>query len=360
MASSDDSTLIKVAVFGITMSLLCSAMITLLLQPTSDYDMSEIAAYRNQLVDFSGEGMLNESPWVLTGVYTPWISSLPVDGHLDPDGWLYGESIDYDQIGKAADISLSPSQKSSVPISIADETVDYTYVSGVQWWADSNNWWTPITGFIGDLIGADPNVYSSGTASIWNYTGYRYVFDPTLPFATDAEGNNQVSVKDGALSLVWYSYNGQEGLSGGLQIYGGDVLLSNIAAVDIINAYSSVSGLASTYDFNFNGASLTLSIRFDQQALEAGVPLMEAWTTGAWSMAISSKSAGNFLDIENSASFTNTAGAIIDTFTQIFTFSVPSIDNFWMDLVLWLLVGLPMSVAMICISLRTISAIKLW
>lgn len=350
--SGNDSVLIKVAVFGIAMSVICSLGITILLQPSSDYSSAEIADYRDALVDFSGESMLNQSPWVLTGVYTPWISGYPVEGHMDSDGWLYGESIAYDDIGKSADIRLSTAQKSAVPLSISEERPSYEFVSGKKWWADSGIF-TPITSFIPELLGKDPYTYDTGTATIWNYTGYRYVFDPTLPFS------NETSSVDGSLSIVWYSYNGQEGLSGGLQIYGGDTLISNIAAVDIISAYSSVSGLASTYDFVFDGVTLTLSVRFDQTALDAGVPLMQAWTSGDWSMAISAKSAGNFLDVEGSSAYAYTAGGVIDTYVDIFTFSTPSIDNPWMDLVLWLMVGLPMSVAMICITLRTVSAFKI-
>lgn len=357
--TGNDAILVKIAVFGIAISVICNIGITILLQPDSDYSYEDIGFYRDQLVDFSGESMLNQTPWVLQAVYTPWNTSYSVDGHLDPDGWLFGESISYSEIGKSAGIRLDKGQKSAVPLSISDNRPQYTFISGKQWWADTGIF-TPITSFIGsDILGLDSNVYGTGAASIWNFTGYRYVFDPTLPFSYDESGNNKTSSVDGSLSVVWYSYNGQEGLSGGLQIYGGDTLISNIAATDVIAAYSTVSGLASTYDFVFDGTTLTLSVRFDQDVLDAGVPLLQAWVNGDWTMAISATSAGNFLDIQNSAAYALTAGSMIDTYVDIFTFSVPSIDNPWMDLVLWLMAGLPMSVAMICITIRTVSAFKI-
>ncbi len=357
-SSGDVATLTKLAVFGIGVSLIASVMVMLLISPNGDYNLDEITDYRNDLVEFSGESMLNQTPWVLTGVYTPWVPGTSVADHIDPDGFLYGERITYSDIGKSADIALDPSQKSAVPIRVGDDRPTYERTSGLKWWADTGIF-TPLTFTIGyDILGKDPYIYESASASTWAYTGYRYTFDPVLPFSSS--DGDEVSTVDGTLSIVWYSYNSQEGLSGALQIYGGDTLLSSINATEIINGYSSAAGTASTYDFVFDGVNLTLSVRFDQNVLDSGVPLMQAWTAGDWTMAISSVSAGNFLDIENSASFANTTGSIIKTYQQIFTFSTPSIDNFWMDLVLWLIVGLPFSMAVICLSLRAISAIKLW
>lgn len=353
--NGNDSALLKVAVFCIAISVICNIGIQIFLQPSSDYSSAEIGAYREQLVDFSGESMLNQSPWVLTSVYTPWNSSYPVEGHLDPDGWLYGESIStYSEIGKSANIRLDKNQKSAVPLSISDTRPQYEIVTGKQWWANTGIF-TPITEFVGsEILGLDPNTYGTASAGIWNFTGYRFVFDPTLPFSSGT------STVDGSLSLVWYSYNGQEGLSGGLQIYGGDTLISNISATDIISTYSSVSGLATTYDFMFEGTALTLSIRFDQDVLDAGAPLLQAWVNGDWTMAISATSAGNFLDIDNSAAYAFTAGSLIKTYSDIFTFDVPTINNPWMDLILWLIAGLPMALGLIFITIRSVSAFKLW
>ena len=88
------------------------------------------------------------------------------------------------------------------------------------------------------------------------------------------------------------------------------------------------------------------------------MPLMQAWSLGYWTMAISSASAGNFFDIDSSTSFTVTAGNMIETFIQIYTFDLPSVDNTWMDLILWILVGLPMTLAMLCITLRLINGFR--
>lgn len=360
MADGENQTLIRIAVFGITVSIIATALIAVLIAPNNEYTYDDIAAYRNELVSFSGNTMINDTPWVLTDVFTPWIPSQGVQGHMDADGWLYGTRVNYDQIGKAADIRLDPGQKSSVLLTIG-ESEHYRYASGREWWAGNNPMGWDVSGVKNifginisqDIFHLDPNTYSEGDASRWNFTGYRYQFTPTLPFSTET------STKDGSLSLVWYSFDGQEGLSGGLDVYGGDVLLASYAATDIIAAYESVGGYAAVYDFNFGGTHLNLSVKFDPDKTNAGYSLWECWTLGFWSLAISSVSAGNFYDIENSNAFVNTAGSLIDTFTSIFTFSMPSIDNPWMDLILWLLVALPMTIALLCITLRFVQSIKI-
>ena len=362
----------RVAIFGIVVSMVATCMISLLLVPgNGDYSFEEIQDYRNELSQFTGESMLNQTPWILTDVYTPYEGlgeGESINDHVDKDGWLYGERINYTPyIGKAANIKLAVDHKSSVPITNADTETPYNVTSGVKWWADSSAWYGILVDYVfkpvGEFFGQDPNTYEQRTAHTWNYTGYRYVFDPTLPFKYDENGDaTETSVRDGKLSLVWYMYRtasgSQEGLSGGLDVYGGRVLLASYAATDIIAAYNSASGYATTYDFDFEGTHLNLSIKFDQEIIERGKPLMEAWTAGDWELAISSISAGNFYDVANSTSFTGTAGNMIQTFIQIYTLDLPSINNPWMDLILWFIVGLPMTLAMLFITLRVIDTVK--
>ena len=334
------------------MSLMATVCIALLIAPNANYNYDEISKYRNDLANFSGKSMVNNTPWVLVGAYTPWEVGMPYEGHIDNDGWLYGESLEYPDIGKAADIHLDPTQKSSRKLT--NGTQEYSYITGREWFAGGNPWGISI--LLDDntmrLIGLEPNTYNSGVANTYSYTGVRYVFDPTLPFS---DGTSSV---DGSLSIVWYSFNNEEGLSGGLQVYNREILLASYAATDIIKSYQSVGGYAATYDFDFNGISLKLSILFDQNKIESGYTLMQCWIAGWWSMAISSLSAGNFFDVENSAAFANTAGSMIDTFINIYTMSTPSINNPWMDVILWLMVGLPMTIALACVTLRLIQSVK--
>ena len=359
-AAGDDQILMKVAVFGIAMSVMCTALIGMFFLQTAngDYDYDEVQAYRSELVSFSGETMLSQTPWVLTHVYTPWDNSMEIEGHVDADGWMFGEEItDYAYLGKAANIHLDSTQTSSVKLSTGDETVSYTTANGTTIsWLTSNTAIQTLIGSALGLVGVDITNYETHTANTWSYEGYRYTFDPTLPFSED-EGT-KTSTKDGTLSIVWYKNNAGTGLSGGLDIYGGDVKLASYSSTDIILDYNVANAYATTYDFVFDGVTLQLSVQFDPDVYATGKSLENMWNDGDWSMAISSVSAGNFFDLDNSTSFTMTAGSMIDTFVQIYTFSVPSIDNDWMDMVLWLLVGLPMTMAMLCITLRLVNGFR--
>lgn len=365
--NGNDQILIKVAVFGVTFSIIATLALAVLALDGGDYDYETIQGYRDDLIEFSGESMINQNPWVLTHVYTPWQISDGVDStHLDADHWLYGEEITSDDysggLGESADIRLDAEHKSSVPITVGRDTYQYEYVDGYKWWSNPDNPFSIITRPIGEFFGGDIYTYDSLTATTFSFTGWRYVFDPTLPFAVDSNGDrtNATSSKDGSLSIVWYNYNDQEGISGGLQIYGGDVLLSTYSASDIVAGYNNTSTYATTYDFNFNGVMLTLSIRFDADVLANGMPLMQAFSAGHWTMAISSVSAGNFYDVQESATFASTAGSMIDTFVDIYTFNLPNIENGWAKTVMWMLVGLPMTLAMLCVTLRLVSAIKVF
>ena len=360
----NDQLLMRVAVLGITFSIICTLGLSLMINYGSDYDYDSIASYRNDLIDFSGESMINETPWVLTHVYTPYAISPYGDSddmadHVDDDGWLYGVEItDYPYLNQSANIRLDPGYKSSVPITVSAEKPTVTFQDGFKWWAD--NPIDFITKPIGEFFGNDPYQYKSETVSVWDFTGYRFVLDPTLPFGEASEDNpTNVSSRDGSLSLVWYDFNGLEGLSGGLQIYNGDVLLASYAASDIIADYNLDSAYATVYNFTFEGVLLHLSIRFDPRYAEI-MPLQQAWSSGYWSMAISSTSAGNFFDIDNSASFANTAGGAIDTFIKIYTWDLPQISNPWAMTMIWLMVGLPMTIAMLCVTLRMLSAVRLF
>lgn len=359
-AVGDDAVLVKIAVFAMAMSLVCTTLFAILLIDNGgDYDYDQITSYRSDLISFSGQSMINETPWVLTNVYTPWNESYEASTHVDVNGWLYGEEIDdYPYLHQAADVKLDPGQKSTIPFDYRGAT--YERFEGYKWWsADAGNqqWYSsiinPFSRIYTNITGDTGAVYGNVDTHSWNFTGYRYVFDPTLPFNTDETGP-----ANGSLSIVWYDYNAQEGLSGGLVIEGGGILIANYSAVDIIADYNTTSGYATVYDFDFNGAVLTLSVRFDQNAIEDGMTLNEAWTRGYWSMAISSPAAGNFFDIDGSSSFTVTAGNMISTFIKIYTYDMPEIDNEWARAIMWLLVGLPMTLAMLLITLRLINGFR--
>lgn len=377
MASvGDDAILIKIAVFGIAMSVMATCLAGLFIFGSGDYNYDTINAYRSNLVEFSGGELVNDNPWVLTGVYTPFTpNSVPdsdIPNHIEYDevngikygGWLFGEKIEtYPDLGKASDIHLDKDQKSNQLLTVGDST-QYTYANGKEFWAGGNEFGIDLSGlgrdiirFFGNTPGSDYGVtYGTTTANNWSYSGYRYVFDPTLPFGNEGTSSN------GRLSIVWYDIPGEDtGLSGALEVYGSSgseqVLLGRYSAYDIVQAFRSTMGYVQVFDFKFDDVHLNLTIRFSPTVYSKYATLIDAWNDGAWSMAVSSASAGNFFDVENSDAFTMTAGSTFDTFIKIFTFKQPSLGSAWADVVLWLIVSLPMTVAMLCVASRVIGGV---
>lgn len=372
---SGENTLIKIAIFCIAMSMISTVMFTMYVSGSSDYDYDTVSSYRSQLADFSGGQLVNDNPWVLKGVYTPFtpgtIPESDIPNHIENDngqsvGWLYGDSItNYPYLGEVAGIKLDPSQKSNQLLSIGSP-VDWRFQNGREWWAGNNDFGIDLSGVakvFWHIVDYERDtsdigvIYESGSANNWNYTGYRYVFDPVLPFSSES------SSKDGRLSVVWYSIPTDTGLSGALEIYGASkdqnqVKLGSISASEIISAFRSTAGYVQVFDFDFEGTHLNLTIQFDPTVYNNYGSLQAAWDAGAWSMAVSSASAGNFFDVDNSNSFNATAGSMLNTFIQIYTFSYPHFEtNAWAEFLMWMLVGLPMTLAMLFITLRLVGGV---
>lgn len=345
---SGDSVLFKVAITCTVLSLVVTFMVVGLLPTTNGYDMDEVTKARQELTDFTGESMLSNTPWKLTGVYTPWVIGMDFDGHTTDEGYLFGEEIDdYSDLGKTANIHLDPQSKSSIPLAYGDTTGTFTTYTK-KWWAN-----IPGVSWIAEQFGRD-DLYEIGSenraVSVWNYTGYRYEFDPMLPFKYNAEA--QESAVDGKLSIVWYTNKQMDGISGGLVIYGRDnVLLAQIEAADIVANYNTMSAYSSKYRFDFMGTDIYLNVRFDPNVVNTSEDLQKAWIDGNWTIGITSPSAGTFLDVKNSTSFAGTLGNMVQTFRDIFTFDLPNIDGYW-NIVLWMLVSFPAELAFLLLCTK--------
>ena len=337
--SSGDRTMMGVAIFCTIMSLVVTFGVALMLPANVGYDWDEVQQARQEVVGFTGDTMLNTTPWKLTGVYTPWVMGSTT--YNESDGFLYGEDVtnDYEYAGKTTGIKLDANQKSTIPLAYGT-TMGKVENTHNEWWANI----APLA-LIGVLFGADPTyvTYDDHEFSVWNYTGYRYEFDPMLPFKYGEDAEQ--SAVDGKLSIVWYKNKEMDGVSGGLVIYGSDnVLLANIEAADIVANYNTLSAYSSRYRFDFMGADIYLNVRFDPTVVNDSMDLQSAWNNGDWSIAITSPSAGTFLDVKNSTSFTSTLGNIVSTFQDIFTFDLPNLEGYW-SLILWVLVSFPAELA---------------
>ena len=344
---SSDGLFFRVAIFATVLSITVTALFSIILPGvTAEYSYDDFINERDTVMAFTGDNMTNSNPWRLVQVTTPYV--IGTDYNVDDSGFLYGSSVDYNSIGTSV-FKMDKNQRSGTTLNQSNETVTVTETE-LKWQYRNNiTKWTAIPGsvILSTLTGKPLEYYTTTTNDVdyptWQHTGYRYVLKPMLPFKDDTP-----SSVDGSLSLVWYkSPNGSQGISGGLVIYGKDrTIISNYSATDIISDYNTSSGYATKYNFVFDGIPLNLNIRFDPEVINGGSSLEEAWDDGAWSIAITSVSAGNFLDLQNSSSFTTSLGSMVDTFINIYKFDVPNVNNPLYNVLLWLFCVFPAELAL--------------
>ena len=356
----DDRLQIQLAVWGIIIGIVVSAMLPIMLpsSPTG-YGLEEIYRERATLELYTGQSMINQAPFKLVHVYTPY--TLGEEYRLTEEGWLYGSELtdgegnpsyvldgtDYIQSDSTV-IRLDPAQKSAVPL----YTTTTERIVMVDPFAEKGGfWWDTVAGgiarFLSGLTGESILMERVKTYTTWSYTGYAYELDPMLRINTE-NGTSTKTVDDAKLTNVWYNLKGQEGISGGLVLYNSktNAIIANYTAAEIVSNYDTMSQTASSYPLTFNGTNVNMHIRFDADVLINNLDLSQAWTTGQWSISFTASSADTFLDIANSTSFTSSLGSILTTYLDIMTVNLPNVSLEW-NLVLWIICIMPLGLAII-------------
>lgn len=364
--------MVGATVFATVVSIMIASMLPIFVPITANgVSYEDVADQRMALTNFTGVSMLNQAPFVLKGVYTPYVPGQEVsEDSYTVDGWLYGESVDYREIGKVAEIRLDPAHKSDRVLQQSADDVTYL-VERTNWWAENGTYdesnWLAVIGhymeqslkapvkFIGDATGWWGDTYTETVnreSSFWDYSGYRYVFQPSLAVETDVDATKQMT-----LSIVWYQRLTTEGISGGLVVYNENdrVLLANITMQEIIGDYDPNSGYASLYRMSFQGIPVTMAIRFDQSALDGSVPLESAFSLGQWTCGFYAQSISNLID-PNTQAYEINAGSIIDTYSKILTVSYPDLTAPW-NFILWVLCTLPLTLLIAEVMLAVLEAI---
>ena len=365
--------MVGMAVFATVISIMIAAMLPIFVPVTAEgYSYQDVADQRQELSNFTGMSMLNQAPFALKGVYTPYVPGQTVNADsFTVDGWLYGTEIDnYPYLGQVSQIKLDPTQKSDNVLNQSTDNVQYL-IEKTNWWAehetyDANSWLDTLRYYMvqdfkdrvkafGDWTGWWGDTYTEQVnkdASYWQYSGYRYVFQPSLAVDTDVDATKQMT-----LSIVWYQKLGTEGISGGLVIYNENsrVLLANYTMDEIIDNYDMTSGYASIYKLNFEGVPISMAIRFDTTVLDGSVSLETAWTTGQWTCAFYAQSISNLID-PDSQSYEINAGSILDTYSKILTVSYLDVGSPW-NIVLWILCTLPLSLLILEVMLAILEVI---
>ena len=238
-----------------------------------------------------------EQPWCLTGIYEPYLGG---SYNYSPDGWLYGRLVTrnspYQYIGmdQAFTVVRGLNGEEGVP----STNVVYTYsIDGDRKTYDGHSNGDVYTYIVmdskhkSDIFFTDQLKKTSGEYFYYEYTGYRYCFQPLESGYTVVTENGKTEIMKvnnttSSLSLIWYDFASQSGISGQLIISGSDQGVAYLTAEDIIKAFNSVTSTA-RFEMNFNGVPMAIYIRMDP-SLTSEYSIEECYNKGYWSIMVAS------------------------------------------------------------------------
>lgn len=264
-----------------------------------------------------GQGSNTEMPWTLTGIYTPYTGG---SYNYTPDGWLYGSLISNytpSQYNITAEYQEQHPEYPTVTYDSRyrvlyqeekDGSTVYRYGLSAQQYAGQS---IPSLGITttqdgkkdGDLytyVTMDVNQQSDifFTSSLkrntnqyfyYEYTGYRYSFQPLSDYYIRGTDGSAIrtSATNTSLSLIWYNFIGNSGISGQLVLTGSDSGVDYITSSEIVTAFNSINNTAK-FSMNFNGCDMNVYIRINPFYTSQGWSIEDCYNYGWWSIMVSS------------------------------------------------------------------------
>lgn len=303
--------------------------------------------------------------WTLTGIYTPYEGS---SYGYTSDGWLYGDRVESNTpaqysnnafwAGESFTVIRNPANGlyyySSAPSNQSD-IVPATQSESGKWDFTNATVYSNITmdaAHVSDVFMSSGGRSEQGGHYYYQYTGYRYAFQPLSNFTTTKEGvTYDVNASTTSLSLVWYQYASNGGIAGQLTISGADSGLSYLNAADIVKAYNS-SNFSAVFDMYFGNLPMHLRINISPAAIAAGMSVSDAWSGGYWStMVYSDQDASS---ASTSANYEFSPDNLMNTVIALFTFHIAEDYNIdgWEGTIASLIFTLPLYACLIVFALR--------
>lgn len=289
---------------------------------------------------FTGTYPTNEEVWALTGIYTPVgvnAQGQPTTNYAyTPDHWIYGARVG----------SYSPSQFTGN----SDYTVNYD--NGFYYYS-GNTLDGHVSGDLYTSVAMDVNQKSdifftpagkrvSGENWFYEYNGYRYSFQPLSDFLYKNQNGDimKTTASNTSLSLIWYDYYGNSGISGQLVLSGSDSGVAYLTSAEIVSAFNSANNLAK-FKMTFNGNDMNVYIKIKNEYTSAGYSIAECFDNGYWEIMISSISTNvnTYISTDYSMNVYN----IWDTFVDLFTFNM---DGYGMSPEMQLVASVTISVVL--------------
>lgn len=309
-----------IIVFAISILILMPTCINIFVEKS---DEETIPENLDKVLDgynrFTGTYPTNEEIWALTGIYTP--VGVDASGNLSsnyaytPDHWIYGARVG----------SYSPSQFTGSSSYTVGYNNGFYYYSGNT--LDGHN-----TGDLYTSVAMDVNQKSdifftpsgkrvSGENWYYEYDGFRYSFQPLSDFLYKNQNGDimKTTASNTSLSLIWYDYYGNSGISGQLVLSGSDSGVAYLTSAEIVSAFNSANNLAK-FKMTFNGNDMNVYIKIKNEYTSAGYSIAECFDYGYWEIMISSISTN--VNTYISTDYAMNVNQIWDTTVDLFTFNM--------------------------------------
>lgn len=317
LGGADNNFSYKMIIFAVAVLFLLPTLMSIYAGGDTDGD-ENIDDLLDDYYDFTGSNAVSESVWALTGIYTPYTGTTTY-GYTD-DGWLYGSVVGEGTGSYTPDQYAGSSQTYSVQ---RGNDGLYRYTGDTADGHVAGDLYTAVafdTSQKSDIFFTEAGKVESGDFFYYEYTGYRYAFQPLADYHTeDSEGNPiPVVANSTSLSLIWYEYYGNSGISGQLILTGSDSGVAYLTAQQIVTAFSSTTSTAS-FNMTFNNVDMRVHIRIDPYYLSQGFSIEECYNLGYWSVMVSSLSTD--IDAYNTTDYSFNIYNIFDTLIDLFTFN---------------------------------------
>lgn len=344
---SSESYIQGALIFGVMILFLMPTMMSIFMTQSSE-DLNTYASedtiddLLNAYNNFTNNSVVQEQPWALTGIYEPYLGG---SYRYTTDGWLYGSLV----------TAYAPSQYQGTPqrfkvvqgmdgIENSTNTTDmtgkvYTYqvAEGTTTYDGHKN--GDIYTYVvmdkehkSDIFFTDQLKKTKGQGFYYEYSGWRYCWQPLqdgytpYKYTEDGEektGYTKINATTSSLSLIWYSFVNQSGISGQLILSGSDQGVAYLTAQDIIKAFNSSTNTA-RFELQFNGVPMIIYIRIDPSMTHDGHSIEECYNEGWWSIMVASLST-NPVDYYSS-SYSISPEKIWDTTISLLTFNLDDYD----------------------------------
>lgn len=323
-ASIDNKFVVGAVVLAVAVMFLLPTMISVFIENHDGQAIENLDDVLAGYTAFTGQSATSENVWALTGIYTPY--GVDANGQASSnygyteDHWLYGARIP----------GYSPAQftgAAAYTVSYDKGFYYYSVNSGTTQDGHANgDLYTSVamtTSQKSNIFFSQNNKQINGDNWYYEYTGYRYAFQALSDYYyKNSDGDIvKTTASSTSLSMIWYDFYGNQGLSGQLTLSGSDSGVAFLTAADIVTAYDAGNNLAK-FKMVFNGNDMNVYIKILPSYTSQGYSIQECFNNGYWEIMITSVCTDTTMYTSSDYSFS--IYNIWDTFVDLFSFDMSS------------------------------------